>query len=107
MNLLVPEALHSLPAAILPRLVDMFATTTPALLDEIRQYAAQGKLTDMAKSAHKLKGSCVSLGAERMAHLCKDLQHKGETNDATNVALEADELAELYPQTLAAMRQAL
>lgn len=107
MNLLTPETLQNLPAAILPRLVDMFAATTPDLLEEIRLHASQGKLADMAKSAHKLKGSCVSLGAERMAHICKDLQHKGETNDATNVAMEADELAELYPQTLAAMRQAL
>lgn len=107
MNLLASETLHSLPAAILPRLIDMFANTTPELLDEIRQYAAQGKLNDMAKSAHKLKGSCVSLGAEHMAHICKDLQHKGETNDATNVSTEVEELAAIYPHTLTAMRQAL
>lgn len=104
MKLLALETLQSLPSVILPRLIKMFSDTTPALLDEIRTHTQQGNWLDMAKAAHKLKGSCVSLGAEQMADICKDLQHKGEANDPTGVVGQVEALAALYPLTLNAMQ---
>lgn len=104
MQLLITEALQQLPAAILPRLIDIFSTTTPNMIAEIRQYADNGDLPAMGLAAHRLKGSCVSLGAEQMANICKQLQHKGESNDATDVAAMIDELEALYPATFDALR---
>lgn len=104
MKLLALDALQHLPAVILPRLIALFRDTTPALLDEIRQYAHSGDLLAMSKAAHKLKGSCVSLGAEGMAEICKALQHKGEANDPTDIAALVNALVALYPQTLEAMQ---
>ncbi|MEB4591007.1 Hpt domain-containing protein [Candidatus Thiothrix sp. Deng01] len=107
MKLLAPEILQQLPAVILPRLVVMFGDGTPPILSEIRQYADAGDLHAMGKSAHKLKGSCVSLGAEHMAELCKQLQHKGENNDAEGVSDMLEELELLYPMTLEALQEAV
>lgn len=104
MQLLTPETLRSLPAVILPKLISLFSSTTPPLLTEIRQHATQGEWQAMAQAAHKLKGSCVSLGAEPMAEICKELQHKGEANDSTGVAAHIEALTALYPQTLEALR---
>ena len=104
MKLLAPEALQHLPAVILPRLIQMFGSTTPPLLVEIRQHASTGNLPAMAQAAHKLKGSCVSLGAEQMGDICKTLQHKGETNDTCGVDEEIAALTALYPLTLAALQ---
>lgn len=104
MQLLATETLKQLPAAILPRLVKLFSATTPELLTEIQQAAANNDLAAMAEAAHKLKGSCLSLGAEPMAALCKVLQEKGEANDSTGIHAQIDELQRLYPATLNAMQ---
>lgn len=106
MQLLTPETLASLPPAIVPRLITLFRTTTPELLADIRRQADSGNPTAMGRAAHKLKGSCLSLGAEHMAHLCKVLQHKGETGDLADTATLVTELENLYPATLAAMQTA-
>lgn len=104
MQLLSTDYLKHLPAAILPRLIAMFSTTTPTLLAEIQQTAANGDLQAMAQAAHNLKGSCSSLGAEQMADICKDLQHKGETNDTNDLQEAIAELTKIYPATLTAMQ---
>lgn len=104
MQLLMTEALQHLPTAILPRLIDMFGSTTPNMIAEIRRHADEGNLPSMGLAAHRLKGSCVSLGAEHMADICKQLQHKGETNDAADVATMIDKLEVLYPATFDALK---
>jgi hypothetical protein len=104
MQLLATETLARLPSSILPRLVTIFASTSPALLDEIQQAASHDDLLKMAKAAHNLKGSCLSLGAEHMAQLCKELQEKGETNQAAGIQEPINELIQLYPATLAALQ---
>lgn len=105
MQLLITEALQQLPAAILPRLIDMFGSTTPDMISKIRQHADSGDLAAMGAAAHRLKGSCVSLGAAPMADICKELQHKGESNDGSNIATMIDELETLYPATFAALKK--
>jgi histidine phosphotransfer protein HptB len=52
--------------------------------------------------AHKLKGSCENLGATRMGALCRQLEEPG----AWTVAL-VDEIAAIYPATLAEIRDIL
>lgn len=104
MQLLATETLTHLPSAILPRLVTIFASTSPALLEEIQQAAASQDLLKMAKAAHNLKGSCLSLGAEHMAQLCKELQEKGEANQAAGIQESISKLIQLYPATLAALQ---
>ena len=106
MQLLSPETLRSLPAVILPKLISLFRSNTPPLIAEIRQQAAQHNWLAMAQAAHKLKGSCVSLGAESMAEICKELQHKGEANDSTDITARIEALAALYPLTLEALQTA-
>jgi len=107
MPLVATEALQQLPVAILPRLIQLFGSTTPAMLTNIRQHADSGNLIELGKAAHKLKGSCVSLGAVQMSDLCKTLQHKGEGGDASGVNALVTELETLYPATLQALQQAV
>lgn len=106
MQLLATETLQVLPPAILPRLISMFDSTTPGMLADIRQHADNGDLPAMGQAAHKLKGSCSSMGAVHMANLCKELQHKGETGDASNVNDMVTELEAIFPATLEALKQA-
>ena len=105
MQLLSPEALQHLPAVILPRLIQLFGSTTPPLLTELRQHTRDGNLPAMAQAAHKLKGSCASLGADPMAEICKTLQHKGEHADNTGINALLDALETLYPATLVELQK--
>lgn len=104
MQLLALNTLKQLPKPILPRLINLFMSTTPDLITEIQQAAAKNDLAVMANAAHKLKGSCLSLGAEQMAAICKELQEKGEANDNTGIQAQVTELSSLYPKTLEAMQ---
>lgn len=104
MQILSTEHLKQLPAVILPQLITLFSSTTPALLAEIQATAKSGDWQTMAQAAHKLKGSCVSLGAEKMADLCNDLQHQGENNAPTGIHELIAELTKIYPVTLTAMQ---
>jgi hypothetical protein len=105
MKLLNPETIGSLPPAIIPRLITLFGSTTPGLLAEIHQHANAGNLPSLGKAAHKLKGSCTSLGAEQMGTICTVLQHKGEAGDPSNISALVMQLETIYPATLAAMKK--
>ena len=107
MNILALNVLQELPASLLPRLVDLFAVTTPNLLAEIQHYQTSGDLQAMGQSAHKLKGSCISLGAQAMAEICHTLQVKGEQQDSAELTELTTQLNDLYPLTLKALQDAI
>jgi HPt (histidine-containing phosphotransfer) domain-containing protein len=77
----------------------MFADTTPPLLDELTQASQQEDRERLRRLAHKLKGSCESIGAARMAALCRALEASADDH-ARLVA----ELCEAYPATLTEIR---
>jgi two-component system, sensor histidine kinase and response regulator len=87
---------------IAERLVALFADTTPPLLEQLSNAIHAGEDDTVRRLAHKLKGGCQNVGATRMATLCRQLE------DPNGRARQlADELAAVYPGTLAAIRAAL
>jgi HPt (histidine-containing phosphotransfer) domain-containing protein len=87
---------------IAERLVALFADTTPPLLEQLSNAIHAGEDDTVQRLAHKLKGGCQNVGATRMATLCRQLE------DPNGRARQlADELAAVYPGTLAAIRAAL
>ena len=87
---------------IADRLVALFADTTPPLIEQISNAIHGGEDDAVRRLAHKLKGSCQNVGATRMGTLCRRL----EQPDTRAVAL-VDELASIYPATLAEIRAAI
>ena len=59
---------------IVDQLVDLFLSSTPPLLDELRDAAAGGDRDELKRAAHKLKGSCQNIGATFMATLCRSIE---------------------------------
>jgi two-component system, sensor histidine kinase and response regulator len=82
-------------------LLDLFLTSTPPLLDELRAAAAAGDSTALRRVAHKLKGGCQNVGAVGMATLCRAIETGAEP--AGTIA----ELAAALEPTGAALRSAL
>jgi two-component system sensor histidine kinase/response regulator len=87
---------------IAERLVALFADTTPPLIEQLSNAVHGGEDDAVRRLAHKLKGSCENVGATRMGALCRQLEQPG----ARAVAL-ADEIAAIYPATLAEIRDVL
>jgi CheY-like chemotaxis protein len=87
---------------IADRLVALFADTTPPLLEQLSNAVHSGDEESVRRLAHKLKGSCENVGATRMGALCRQLEERGAP--ATPLV---DELAAVYPATLAEIRAVL
>ena len=82
---------------IVDQLLDLFLTSTPPLLDELRTAADAGDDDALRRAAHKLKGSCQNIGATFMTTLCRTIEagegDLGETVAELDGALERTEIA--------------
>ena len=87
---------------IVDQLLDLFLSSTPLLLDELRTAVDMGDDDALKRTAHKLKGSCQNIGATFMATLCRSI----ETGDGDAAATVA-ELDTALVLTETAIRQAL
>jgi CheY-like chemotaxis protein/HPt (histidine-containing phosphotransfer) domain-containing protein len=88
-------------ADIAGKLADLFATSTPELIDELLAAEAQGDAKALRSAAHKLKGSCQNVGAAFMATLASSLE-RGDAPAGT-----VAELAAAFPATRDALHDAL
>jgi two-component system, sensor histidine kinase and response regulator len=87
---------------IVDQLLDLFLTSTPPLLDELRTALDAGDDDALRRAAHKLKGSCQNIGATFMATLCRSIE-AGEGDLAGTVT----ELDSALARTETAIRRAL
>jgi CheY-like chemotaxis protein len=87
---------------IVDQLLDLFLSSTPPLLEELREAVDAGDDDALRRTAHKLKGSCQNIGATFMATLCRSIE-TGEGDAAATVA----ELGSALAVTETAIRQAL
>ena len=88
------DRLRSLDAGLVGRLIEVFARTTPALLQQLREAPDDGA---RRKLAHKLRGGSDAVGAQRLSELAWRLEH-GEGADVA-------ELEPIYRQTLGALQR--
>jgi hypothetical protein len=61
--------------------VELFLDRTPPLVEALEAALRSAKLRDVSTMAHKLKGSCLAVGAERLAAIAEHLQHAGREDD--------------------------
>jgi CheY-like chemotaxis protein/HPt (histidine-containing phosphotransfer) domain-containing protein len=83
----LPELDLTLPRS--PRVVVLFCELAPVLIEEIGVAAAAGDVAQVRSTSHKLKGSCLSLGALRLsaaAHAI-ELAALRSSIDAASIAL--------------------
>jgi two-component system, sensor histidine kinase and response regulator len=87
---------------IVDQLLELFLTSTPPLLDELRTAADAGDDDELRRAAHKLKGSCQNIGATFMATLCLTIE-----DDDADLPAAVAELDAAFESTEAAIRRAL
>jgi signal transduction histidine kinase/CheY-like chemotaxis protein len=89
-NPVAPEPDDSAPSGHLPdlaavdrspELIELFVSRTPELLRRLEQSLAAGSAEDTHRAAHKLKGSCLAIGAPRMANAAEKMQLDSQAGD--------------------------
>jgi CheY-like chemotaxis protein len=63
------------------KLSKLFLDRVPGQLDELGKAIAKGDAPNIRAHAHKLKGSCLALGAGPMSEIAETLQHLAEQGD--------------------------
>ena len=93
------RSLQGVGAGLFERLVDVFARTTPPLLDELLAAVAAGDAETAGRLAHKLRGSSETVGAQRLSALARRVE-TGEDAEAA-----AGELLAAYRGTLGELQR--
>jgi CheY-like chemotaxis protein len=62
---------------IIPRLIEIFLETAPHDIEKAGAALRSSQGADLEDAAHRLKGSCSNLGAERLRDLCQQLERLG------------------------------
>jgi HPt (histidine-containing phosphotransfer) domain-containing protein len=88
---------------LVAELVDLFFEDVPPRLDSIRRAMAAGDPDALVRTAHSLKGSAATLGAERMAELCRQIEVSGRAGEVP----EAQGLLEPLEEEFGRVKQAL
>jgi two-component system, sensor histidine kinase and response regulator len=65
----------SLGTSLVEKLLDVFARTTPPVLEELRAAVEAGDGDARRRLAHKLRGSADTVGAQRLSELAHELEH--------------------------------
>jgi two-component system sensor histidine kinase/response regulator len=71
---------------VLRRVVHMYFSNSPTLLDGLRDAITRGDVFAMQRAAHAFKSSSGNVGAVKLAALCKDLEAMGRANSMANAA---------------------
>ena len=77
-------------------LVGRFLKDVPESLEQMRQATVRGNLHELARLAHRLKGSAGNLGALGMARLCEQIRAAGEAAAFERVSALLDELEQEF-----------
>jgi CheY-like chemotaxis protein/HPt (histidine-containing phosphotransfer) domain-containing protein len=90
-----------------PRLVGLFVSRVPENLAELEAVLALGDARRVREKAHKLKGSCLAVGAELMAKEAEALQLEAERDELSVAAAHLFSLREQYGSVVLLLRSEL
>ncbi len=68
--------------AILAKIINMYLTNSPKLLEKLQEATATGNGELLRASAHSLKSASANLGAKKLAELCQQLEPLGSEDKA-------------------------
>lgn len=100
------KRLHHEVGDELDNILRVFLRVLPERIQDI-VHAAHDNPTSLADKAHRLKGGAKTLGAQRLADLCLQLEKLGKTSSTDNLTPLLEQLEDTAKQTDALLRAAL
>ncbi|MFT3924434.1 MAG: response regulator [Myxococcales bacterium] len=98
-ELLAPDAPRS------TRVIELFLTRVPDQIADLSHAVASTDAGRVRSVAHKLKGSCTSVGAAPMAMLCEQMDHDASSGDLSRASERASKLTTLFSETARLLEQ--
>jgi signal transduction histidine kinase/CheY-like chemotaxis protein len=89
------------------RLAALFIAHAPKTVEEMNAALAAGDATAARASSHKLKGSCLAIGASLLARTAEAVQRAAEAKDLDTARQHATEFSVGFPGVLARLTQEL
>jgi two-component system, sensor histidine kinase and response regulator len=89
------------------KLKRLFLELVPGQLEKLVAAIHATNYEDARSLAHKLKGSCASLGAREMSSICETLQHDAETRALTGALERCEKLSVLLSRVAAVLEREL
>jgi len=89
----------------LKEIINLFITDSVNTLDDIKKHAASGDIGAMSKSAHKLKGSSLSIGAQALGDLCFKLEKTTAFESESQKEQYMIDLQKLYDDSVVELKK--
>ncbi len=97
-------AIRDIDAGLLPRMVAAWLAEGPLLLAAIHQAANSGDGKELFRAAHALKNGAGSVGAKRLAELCRLLEQLGKAEDLVDAASLVEDLDQVFYHSQEALK---
>ncbi len=98
---------HTLLGSKFCTLMETFATTGNALVQEMREAAVAQDTGTLIDNAHHLKGSSSSLGAIELAELCRTLEEAVRQGQHSDLLAQVEQIAAAHLRACAHLRASL
>lgn len=82
--------------ATLQLLIQLYHDETPKLIDDIFEQASLKLSLETKKAAHALKGTCLNMGLDDMASICKHIEVSALEKDFTSVEKLIEDLRQTH-----------
>lgn len=92
--------LRNLREGLLSRVIQLFRSTSPELLQAIREGINKGDSDQVYKTAHSLKNSAANLGINALASQCRSLEAQARQGDLRGAAEKLRAIQALYDLAL-------
>ena len=89
----------------LEELVNIFLSQSEDIMKDIISSTEEKNAQAINKAAHKLKGSCLNLGAQPMSELCQKIESSSQQNDLSDIDTNVNELKRLHKETCAELKK--
>ncbi len=97
-----PEALP-----LVDRIIDSFLAGAPMSLAAVRGSIESGDSSELARTAHKLRGNAANLGATRVSDICEELEQRGRDRSAQDSSELLASLGTALDDTISLLRKQL
>lgn len=89
----------------LKEIILLFISDSINTLNDMKAHAASGDMNALNKSAHKLKGSSLSIGAQALGDHCFKLEKMSAFDSDDQKKQEMDELQKLYDDSVVELQK--
>jgi histidine phosphotransfer protein HptB len=91
---------------VISNLVDLYIENSSVEIQQLDQYALEGSLERIRKTAHSLKGASLNTGASAMGQLCLEIEKNAKENNLDAVRSLIGQLNPLLENTQLAFQHA-